>query len=76
MASACRTCKDCVFLPPRRGSTSCIRSADSPGRPCWSSSVIRCYFILRKRLATDNLGGLWVDMTLMLPMAFWFVQRR
>jgi chloramphenicol-sensitive protein RarD len=32
------------------------------------------YFIVRKRLATDNLGGLWLDMALMLPVAFWFVQ--
>lgn len=32
------------------------------------------YFILRKRLGTDNLGGLWLDMTLMLPIALWFVQ--
>ncbi|PQP00522.1 MULTISPECIES: EamA family transporter RarD [Pseudomonas] len=32
------------------------------------------YFILRKRLATDNLGGLWLDMALMLPVALWFVQ--
>src|SRR5690349_20888149 len=32
------------------------------------------YFILRKRLATDNLCGLWLDMALMLPVAFWFVQ--
>ncbi|WPN60599.1 EamA family transporter RarD [Pseudomonas sp. P9_31] len=32
------------------------------------------YFILRKHLATDNLGGLWLDMTLMLPVALWFVQ--
>lgn len=32
------------------------------------------YFILRKRLTTDNLGGLWLDMALMLPVAFWFVQ--
>jgi chloramphenicol-sensitive protein RarD len=32
------------------------------------------YFILRKRLGTDNLGGLWLDMTLMLPVALWFVQ--
>ncbi|UVM53019.1 MULTISPECIES: EamA family transporter RarD [unclassified Pseudomonas] len=31
------------------------------------------YFILRKHLATDNLGGLWLDMTLMLPVALWFV---
>lgn len=32
------------------------------------------YFIVRKRLTTDNLGGLWLDMALMLPVAFWFVQ--
>jgi chloramphenicol-sensitive protein RarD len=32
------------------------------------------YFVLRKRLATDHLGGLWLDMALMLPVAFWFVQ--
>ncbi|WP_260954712.1 EamA family transporter RarD [Pseudomonas citri] len=31
------------------------------------------YFILRKRIKTDNLGGLWLDMTLALPAAFWFV---
>lgn len=33
------------------------------------------YFVLRKRLATDHLGGLWLDMALMLPVALWFVQR-
>ena len=32
------------------------------------------YFVVRKRLATDNLGGLWLDMSLTLPVAFWFVQ--
>lgn len=32
------------------------------------------YFVLRKHLNTDNLGGLWVDMTLMLPVAWWFVR--
>ena len=32
------------------------------------------YFVVRKRLATDNLGGLWLDMALTLPVAFWFVQ--
>ncbi|KQN45029.1 chemotaxis protein [Pseudomonas sp. Leaf48] len=31
------------------------------------------YFVLRKRLAADNLGGLWLDMALTLPVAFWFV---
>jgi chloramphenicol-sensitive protein RarD len=31
------------------------------------------YFVLRKWLKADNLGGLWLDMTLMLPIAYWFV---
>ncbi|MBP5085222.1 EamA family transporter RarD [Pseudomonas chlororaphis] len=32
------------------------------------------YFVLRKRLVADNLGGLWLDMALLLPIALWFVQ--
>ena len=32
------------------------------------------YFVLRRRLAADNLGGLWLDMALLLPVALWFVQ--
>jgi chloramphenicol-sensitive protein RarD len=32
------------------------------------------YFVLRKRLVSDNLGGLWLDMALLLPIALWFVQ--
>jgi len=32
------------------------------------------YFVLRKRMATDNLGGLWFDMLLLIPIAWWFVQ--
>jgi len=31
------------------------------------------YFILRKRLRTDHLGGLWTDMLLMSPVALYFV---
>jgi chloramphenicol-sensitive protein RarD len=31
------------------------------------------YFILRRKLAIDNLGGLWFDMTLMLPIGLWFI---
>lgn len=31
------------------------------------------YFILRRRLGTDNLGGLWFDMALMLPVSLWFI---
>ncbi|MEA9995068.1 EamA family transporter RarD [Pseudomonas sp. 10B1] len=31
------------------------------------------YFVLRRRLSTDNLGGLWFDMALMLPLGLWFI---
>lgn len=32
------------------------------------------YFVLRRRNGTDNLGGLWLEMALLLPVAWWFVQ--
>ncbi|MDN0073885.1 EamA family transporter RarD [Crenobacter sp. SG2303] len=31
------------------------------------------YFMLRRRLATEHLGGLWFDMLLTLPFAAWVV---
>lgn len=31
------------------------------------------YFVLRRRLAMDNLGGLWFDMAFMLPLSIWFI---
>lgn len=31
------------------------------------------YFVLRRRLKTDNLGGLWFDMLFMLPIGLWFI---
>jgi chloramphenicol-sensitive protein RarD len=31
------------------------------------------YFVLRRRLSVDNLGGLWFDMTFMLPISVWFI---
>ncbi|MFC6338795.1 EamA family transporter RarD [Pseudomonas sp. CCM 7891] len=44
----------------------------------WATLVViigyPLYFVLRKRLGTDHLGGLWLDMALMLPVALWFVQ--
>lgn len=44
----------------------------------WATLVVvvgyPLYFVLRKYLKADNLGGLWVDMTLMLPVAYWFVR--
>lgn len=33
------------------------------------------YFVLRRRLATDHLGGHWLDMLLLVPAALWFVLR-
>ncbi|BEP64464.1 EamA family transporter RarD (plasmid) [Variovorax sp. V213] len=33
------------------------------------------YFVLRKALSTDHLGGLWFDMLLTLPVAAWFILR-
>ena len=30
------------------------------------------YFILRRRFRTDHVGGLWFDLFLTLPVAFWF----
>lgn len=42
----------------------------------WASLVVAlgypCYFVLRRRAGTDRLGGLWFDMLLTLPLAFWF----
>jgi len=44
----------------------------------WTTLVVAIgyplYFVLRKRIGTDNLGGLWMDMLLLLPAAFLFVQ--
>ncbi|WP_339532471.1 EamA family transporter RarD [Pseudomonas mucidolens] len=44
----------------------------------WATLVViigyPVYFVLRKWLGTDHLGGLWMDMALMLPVALWFVQ--
>jgi len=32
------------------------------------------YFILRKKIQTDNLGGFWWDMLIILPVAIFFTQ--
>ena len=43
----------------------------------WETLVVAIgypvYFVLRRRLATDNLGGLWFDMAFMLPVGLWFI---
>jgi chloramphenicol-sensitive protein RarD len=33
------------------------------------------YFVLRRKLKTDNLGGLWWDMLLIIPLALTFIWR-
>ncbi len=44
----------------------------------WATLVVALgypvYFVLRRRLGTDHLGGLWLDMALLIPAAWWFVQ--
>lgn len=46
------------------------------GGVSWSTLVVALgypvYFILRRRLGTDHLGGLWCELTLMLPVAALF----
>ncbi|MDO9420060.1 MAG: EamA family transporter RarD [Herminiimonas sp.] len=31
------------------------------------------YFVLRQKIGSNNLGGLWFDMALLLPAGVWFV---
>ncbi|WP_076593636.1 EamA family transporter RarD [Herminiimonas arsenitoxidans] len=31
------------------------------------------YFVLRRRLGSNNIGGLWFDMAFLLPAGLWFV---
>jgi chloramphenicol-sensitive protein RarD len=33
------------------------------------------YFVARRRMRTDHLGGHWLDMLLLMPAALWFVAR-
>ncbi|TQI81220.1 chloramphenicol-sensitive protein RarD [Serratia fonticola] len=46
------------------------------GGVSWPTLVVAIgypiYFILRRRLGTDHLGGLWCELTLMLPVAALF----
>ncbi|QUJ66581.1 EamA family transporter RarD [Photobacterium sp. GJ3] len=43
----------------------------------WETLVVAigypAYFMLRRQLKTDSLGGLWFDMALMIPPAFWWL---
>nr|WP_281356308.1 EamA family transporter RarD [Pseudomonas piscis] len=44
----------------------------------WATLVVAVgyplYFVLRRRLHSDHLGGLWLDMALLIPVALWVVQ--
>lgn len=47
------------------------------GGVSWETLVVAigypAYFVWRRWLGSDNLGGLWVDMLLIVPVAAWFV---
>jgi chloramphenicol-sensitive protein RarD len=47
------------------------------GRFSWASVLVAlgfpAYFSLRKHFRLDHMGGLWIDMTLTLPVGLWFV---
>jgi len=46
------------------------------GTVAWETLLVAlgypAYFILRRATGTDNLGGFWFDMLLLLPVAAWF----
>lgn len=45
------------------------------GAVSWEVALVSlgfpAYFMLRRKMKTDNLGGLWVDMLFMIPAAFY-----
>ncbi|MCL5769136.1 EamA family transporter RarD [Acinetobacter sp. ANC5681] len=48
------------------------------GAIAWETAFVAlgyaAYFILRKKIQTDNLGGFWWDLFLILPIAIFFTQ--
>ncbi|KAA8730977.1 EamA family transporter RarD [Acinetobacter qingfengensis] len=50
------------------------------GMIAWETAVVAfgytAYFLLRKKIQTDHLGGFWWDIALSLPVAFFFVLSR
>lgn len=48
------------------------------GSMAWETAFVAlgyaAYFILRKKIQTDNLGGFWWDMLIILPVAIFFTQ--
>lgn len=53
----------------------CLRA----GSLSWETLVVALgypvYFMLRRRLGADHLGGHWLDMALLVPAALWFMLR-
>nr|WP_205763898.1 EamA family transporter RarD [Acidovorax sp. SRB_24] len=49
------------------------------GGMSWETWVVALgypvYFVLRRRLGSDHLGGHWLDMALLVPAALWFMLR-
>jgi len=47
------------------------------GSLSWETMVVALgypvYFVLRRRLGSNNIGGLWFDMLFLLPAGAWFV---
>lgn len=46
-------------------------------RVSWPTFVVAIgypiYFTLRKKLRTDSMGGMWIDMALSVPVGLWFI---
>lgn len=53
-----------------------VHAVFQAGGIAWTSLLVCLgypyYFVLRTQFKTDNLGGLWFDMLLMLPLALYF----
>lgn len=48
------------------------------GSIAWETALVAigytAYFVIRKQIKTDNLGGFWWDMIIILPVAIFFTQ--
>lgn len=48
------------------------------GSIAWETALVAfgysAYFLLRKKMGTDNLGGFWWDIVIILPIAVYFIQ--
>ncbi|WP_130803104.1 EamA family transporter RarD [Acinetobacter ihumii] len=49
------------------------------GSIAWETALVAfgysAYFLLRKKIGTDNLGGFWWDIVIILPIAVFFIQK-